>query len=155
MSKINSIQLYTMQVYGEYGTPRIIHGIVIYRDGNSVFMLEGGESLEGMEVETLEERFIFYNRSSQVDTTDLGEKIIDVMSMAFDLSEVTPVYTKYQIYQCYGGPEEGGWYYDNYHPVMTLDSMPDWETVNNDEAHVYHKEFYYGQNSKTDREFYQ
>ena len=156
MSKEISIMLYTMQVYcNVYGTPIIIHGIVIDRDGENVYMLENGESLKDREVETIDTRRILSNYWSGEDLTEKAERMIDSLALAFNMSEVKPVYTKYAVYQRYGGPEEGGWYYDNYLPVEELDSMPDWEAIDKDRAHVYHEEFYYGQHAYTEKQHYE
>ena len=166
---VNSIIFFTFNAWDSDGIPMSLNGLKVrYMDltsGNCVehFFFEKYGSLErfteerGGGIEVVSEKYIFgnYDSTKRAEQHLLGLQMIESFKIAFELQEIEAVHTKYSIDQCYGGSEEGGWYYDNYYAVERLDEMVSEEQQYEERyEYMYATEFFYGQHQKTGREYY-
>lgn len=157
--KVKSIELFTFEAMDCDFIPELLHGIeVCMEDDNSgeeerKFFFERYGSLDRFTedcaggIKQVSDRFIFSNYDRD-DRSEMGRMILDSFVIAFNMQEIKPVVTRYVETREFGGSEEGGWYYSNYYPQMIVDAPIE------DDGYVYYTEFFYGQHTKTDREYY-
>lgn len=158
--KVKSIELFTFEAMDCDFIPELLHGIEVQmRDDESgeeerKFFFENYKSLDRFTnedaggIKKLNRKWIFYNYDRDNDRSETGRMILDSFVIAFNMQEIKPVVTRYVETREFGGSEEGGWYYSNYYPQMIVDAPID------DDGYVYYTEFFYGQHTKTDREYY-
>lgn len=90
-----------------------------------------------------------YFDSSNYDQTDIEEAFKLLFPYTIDCKYI---YTRYEHLRCYGGPEEGGWYYSTFDcPEPATEEEYEGEIERGEEIF---KEFIFGENTSTGRPIY-
>ncbi len=106
------------------------------------------------DIKVLRDEYIWTIDYTNSDSGD-GRQIARTLIHALGLVQIRPVIARYDVDDCYGGDEEGGWYYRNYVAPHKIDKMPIHVVRHNDmDRYKYEVEFFLGQNVKNGREFY-
>lgn len=164
---LKSISFFTFNAWTSDGIPMVLNGLQVTHmdlsteEETEQFLFAGYNSLEcftqerGGGIELISEKRIFSNHNSSLEQHLVGVQMLESLTIAFCLEEIKAVHTKYAISECYGGSEDGGWYYDKYYAVETLDEMVSEEQKYKERyRYMYATEFFFGQHQKTERECY-
>lgn len=140
---------YTFEyVHEEDGQREVTHGIEVQDKDSHKFYIENSSYFE------------LYGDKVKITKTRIDHIGVPGVIQAFMMDEVEPVATIYNRVQCYGGPEEGGWYYHIQEAVDTVE-LDKIEEVENGgvldcygEGVLVEKGFYFGQHENTTRPIY-
>ena len=131
----------------------------------SIYSFDNGDSVATMLILTHQGRFFSDHTREEADHymkshDALGGLVSTIypsgnfvtMVHMLHLDEVTPIRSVYNVDRCYGGPEEGGWWYSHYTHVRVLGDNEIFEIDDSDEVLII--EFFSGSHETKAKPYY-